>query len=583
MIPLRTLGHRAPLLWLLLPYMGGVAAAGHDPGLPPLPLLIAGLGTAAISLLMAFIRPRLWAVFIVPGVALAGYANCARSQALPPGWRDMPAREARLTLRIERTFEPANLAPAVFKRPASSRHSNKSAARKAPLPRANGTGIVTDAERHLRDLIGQRIYYSVALRPGQAAPGQSAVIRAGGVLDIVPRDAKEGSFEAHLSGIGVNLRLGRGQLIELARPQSAYRRFCDALAARIKGLLGAGLESRPDLLSVYRAMMMGWKQDLTAGQKSAFLRTGTMHLFAINGLHIGVVAVALHALLAVFRCPRPAAAAAILFILWLDVDTTGASPSAVRAFLMVCVFEGAHVLHRPANLIAALAAAALPFLLRDPMDLFGASFQMSYGVMAALATLGMPLAGWLQARFPACPGVPAVLRSRFQRWRAVAQRHSLGALGIGIAASLVGAVSGVQFFGILAPAGLPVGMILAPPAMLVIVCGFLSVFAGLAVVIVPVNLPGASVPSRFLNGAASVLLRLIAGVVSAGLKIPGGSFTVHFRASWIGPAALAALIAACMAGYGGRWRRGALRWWPPFIVLILALVIGARFGVNPDR
>jgi competence protein ComEC len=203
--------------------------------------------------------------------------------------------------------------------------------------------------------------------------------------------------------------------------------------------------------------------------------------------------------------------------------------------------------------------------------------------MAALATLGMPLAGWLQARFPACPGVPAPLRSRFQRLRAAAQRHLLGALGIGIAASLVGAVSSVQFFGVLAPAGLPVGMILAPPAMLVIVCGFLSVLAGISGGIVPGIPPGAHAPSRFLNGAASVLLRLIAAVVSAGLQIPGGSFTVHFRAPWIGPAALAALIAVCMAGYAGRWRRGALRWWPPFIVLILALVFGARFGVNSGR
>jgi competence protein ComEC len=257
---------------------------------------------------------------------------------------------------------------------------------------------------------------------------------------------------------------------------------------------------------------------------------------------------------------------------------------------MIAVFEAARVLHRPANLIAALAAAALPFLLCNPMDLFGASFQMSYGVMAALVMLGMPLAGWLQARFPAGRNVPAPLRNRIQRWRAVAQRHLLGALGIGIAAALVGAISNVQFFGVLAPAGLPVGMMLAPLAMLVIVAGFLSVFTGLFGAIPVGNfiaapaarfvLAALPVASRFMNGAASVLLRLVAGAVSAGLWIPGGNFTAHFRAAWIGPAALAALIAACMAGYAGRWRREVGRWWPPFVVLILALVIGARFGVN---
>ena len=581
MIPPRTLGHRAPLLWLVLPFLAGLAAAKHGPEAAPLPLLIAGLAAAAASALMSFFKPRLWAPFLASGLALAGYANGIRLQALPPGWRTMPAREARFTLRVERTFEPASPSPGAPANPAVSRRPVR-----APARRASGTGIITGSDRHLREFIGRRIYYSLALRPGQAAPGRSAVASARGVLDIVAREPNAESFDAFLSGIGVNLRLDRGRLTGIVRPQSAYRRFCDALAAQMKGILADGFESRPGLSGVYRAMMLGQKQDLTPDQRSAFLRSGTMHLFAINGLHIGVVAVALHALLALLRFPRPVAAAVVLSVLWLDVDTTGASPSAVRAFLMVSVFEGGLLLRRPANLMASLSAAALPFLLCNPMDLYGASFQMSYGVMAAIVLLGIPLAGWLQARFPACRHVPPPLRSRSQRLRAAAQHHALGALGVGIAASLVGAISSVQFFGVLAPAGLPVGIVLAPLAMLVIVAGFLSLSAGLAgailrgsVLAAPSALPGAS---RFLNGAASILLRVIATVVSAGLRIPGGNFAAHFRAGWIGPATMAALVAACLAGYAGRWRREVGWWWPPSAILSLALVFGTRFGVNPS-
>jgi competence protein ComEC len=573
MIPPHTLGHRAPLLWLVIPCLAGLAAAATGPEVSPLPLLMAGLAAAAVSGLVSIvslkIASRLWAPFIVTGMAFAGYANGIRLQELPPGWRSMPAREARFAIRVEREFEAAGAPPRSQPKPAVGRRP-----RKFPPRRASGTGTIVDSDRFMRELIGQRIYYSVALRPGQAAPGRSSVIDATGVLEIVPRESKAGSFDAFLSGIGVNLRLGRGPLGRLVRPQSAYRRFCDALAARMKRILGAGFESRPDLSDVYRAMMLGQRQDLSAVQKSAFLRSGTMHLFAINGLHIGVVAVALHALLALCRCPRSAAAVAVLCVLWLDVDTTGASASAVRAFLMVCVFEAGHLLHRPSNLMAALSAAALPFLLWNPMDLYGASFQMSYGVMAAIVMMGIPLAGWLQARFPACRHVPAPLRRRTQRWRAALQRHVLGAAGIGIAASLVGAISSVRFFGVLAPAGLPVGIVLAPFAMLVIVAGFLSIGAGLSTL---------AVASRFLNGAASVLLRAIAAVVSASLRIPGGSLDAHFRAGWIGPAALAALTGACMAGYSGRWRRNAGSWWLPFIILALALVFGVKFGENSAR
>ena len=94
-------------------------------------------------------------------------------------------------------------------------------------------------------------------------------------------------------------------------------------------------------------MMLGRKQDLAAIQRGLFLLSGTMHLFAINGLHIGVVALSLHALLALARCPRPLASTLVLAVLWLDVDTTGESPSAVRAFLMVAVLEAAFILRRP--------------------------------------------------------------------------------------------------------------------------------------------------------------------------------------------------------------------------------------------
>jgi len=573
MIPPRTLGHRAPLLWLVLPYLAGLAAAGTGPEVSPLPLLMAGLAAAAISAVMSIASfgtaSRLWAPFLAAGLALAGYANGIRLQELPPGWRSMPAREARLAIQVEREFEAADAPPRHLSNPAVARR-----ARKLPPRRASGTGTIVDSDRLMRELVGQRIYYSVALRPGQAVPGRSSVIDATGVLEAVPRESKAESFDAFLSDIGVNLRLGRGQFGGLVRPQSAYRRFCDALAARMKRILGAGFESRPDLSGVYRAMMLGQKQDLSALQKSEFLRTGTMHLFAINGLHIGVVAVALHALLALCRCPRSAAAVAVLCVLWLDVDTTGASPSAVRAFLMVCILETGHLLRRPSNLLAALSAAAMPFLLWNPTDLYGASFQMSYGVMAAIAMMGIPLAGWLQARFPACPHVPVPLRHRTQRWCAASQHHLLGAAGIGIAASIIGAISSVRFFGVLAPAGLPVGIVLAPFAMLVIVAGFLSIGAGLSA------LAGAS---HFLNGAASVLLRVIEAAVSAGLRIPGGNLDAHFRAAWIGPAVLAAMTAACMAGYSGRWRRNVGSWWPPFIILVLALVFGVRFGENSAR
>ncbi len=251
--------------------------------------------------------------------------------------------------------------------------------------------------------MGQRIYFSLAPRRGAEPPERSEIVTAVGVLAPVPPHPPDGSFEAGLADQGLNFELIRGRLLATERPPTPYRRFCGRLAGRMTLLLGAGLGRHRDLAGLYRAMLLGRKRELSADQQRLFLRAGAMHLFAVNGLHITTVAIALHALLGLLRCPRPVASILVLAILWLDVDTTGDSPSAVRAFTMAAAMESAWILWRPANLLASLTAAAALILVAEPMDFFSASFQMSYGVMAGLATLGLPLAAHLHEALSALP------------------------------------------------------------------------------------------------------------------------------------------------------------------------------------
>src|SRR5690606_8486486 len=91
------------------------------------------------------------------------------------------------------------------------------------------------------------------------------------------------------------------------------------------------------------------------------------------------------------RLPRGAAFLLGTAILWTYVDITGGTPSAVRAFWMVTCLLGARQIRAPSNSLAALAASALVVLVIDPHQLFSASFQMSYGIVAALLLYGVPL------------------------------------------------------------------------------------------------------------------------------------------------------------------------------------------------
>jgi competence protein ComEC len=96
----RSLGHRAPLLWLVLPLMGGLAL-GKTAGVAPVPWLLgcalvaAGLAVTALSR-----APRLWAPALVAAMVLAGWASYALHRNRLPAWETLPPREVRLALRL---------------------------------------------------------------------------------------------------------------------------------------------------------------------------------------------------------------------------------------------------------------------------------------------------------------------------------------------------------------------------------------------------------------------------------------------------------------------------------------------------
>lgn len=542
----RSLGHRAPLLWLVLPLILGLAAARAA---PPIPAALPAAAAALFAALTAFAHaraPRFWPFALAASLVAAGAARYALERARIEAWESLPPREARLSLRIDRIFAQAN------------------------AQKASGLATVTRSPTHLGDLTGQRLYFSLTLQRDEPPPIRSAIVQTVGVLATLPHRPRDGTFDAYLAAAGMNFKLTRARMLAHEQPASAYHRFCAEAAARFSSILAAGVaEKRPELAAILRAMLLGQKHELDGEQDALFMRSGTMHLFAISGLHIGMIAVALHALLRLLRLPRRVCLAGGLGTLWLYVEITGGTPSAVRAFIMAALMETALALHAPRNPLAALAASALVVALLWPLQIFSASFQLSYAIVSALLLLGLPLADFWEQRWRPLRDLPVAAWRWHHRMIEAARRKAVTALGIGVASTLVSTIMGILFFKLFTPASLLANLILIPVAMLVILAGFASLVCGLC---------GLHAGSVLFNHAAVLILWGVDAVVRIAVATPGTWRAAHFGTPWHGHAALLILIMTLLLGYAAGWRRSLGGWWPPFIVVALTLLLAVDFS-----
>lgn len=151
-----------------------------------------------------------------------------------------------------------------------------------------------------------------------------------------------------------------------------------------------------DALGVAAAMLTASRGWMTPEFREPFDRTGTSHLLAISGLHLGVLGALLWFVVGLFinRSPwllrrygrRRASALFVLLTLTSYVVMIGAPTSARRALLMVTVTVVAYALMRSFCSIHALAAAALALIAIQPSIVFEVGFQLSFA-----ATLGILL------------------------------------------------------------------------------------------------------------------------------------------------------------------------------------------------
>lgn len=142
---------------------------------------------------------------------------------------------------------------------------------------------------------------------------------------------------------------------------------------------------------VAEALILGWRDDVDDETTALYRNAGIAHLLCVSGLHVGIIAALLSALLWPIgrrRWQRALRGGLVMSGVWAFALLSGLAPSTVRAAVMFSIFVVTDVFALRTSRYNTLAFAAFIMLVANPLQLFDASFQLSFAAVGGILAGG---------------------------------------------------------------------------------------------------------------------------------------------------------------------------------------------------
>jgi competence protein ComEC len=141
---------------------------------------------------------------------------------------------------------------------------------------------------------------------------------------------------------------------------------------------------QPEQSGVAAALLLGEGSTMTSEGWQRYIRTGAIHVLAISGQHLMILAAFLWLLLRSIGVRRRPGVLVIAVLIFAYAFLTGGRPPAIRAAVTIAAGAGALWLGRIPVYINSMALAWLAVLLINPTDITNAGCQLSFVAVAAL-------------------------------------------------------------------------------------------------------------------------------------------------------------------------------------------------------
>lgn len=222
--------------------------------------------------------------------------------------------------------------------------------------------------------------------------------------------------------------------------------------------------------AILKALLFGDRSDLGQEVMAPFARTGLVHVFAISGLHIAMLAGMLWFCLRVFGISYRHRAVFILPVLFVFILYSGFGASSLRAFIMLGCLWTAPLWYRRTDVMQALALAVCVILVVSPGQVADVGFQYSFLLVTGLLIFTPQVSAKLIKFVRPDPWAPVNPVRRSVTLRIVSP--VLQALSVSFISIVIATPLTAYHFNLFSPVGVLGNLLAVPLVFLILLTGF---------------------------------------------------------------------------------------------------------------